>query len=146
MSASAPISLQSPCVRYRPYGLRSHSASVSQASAIRPQSSGRNAVRPALRCRAISPPASPAIASALEHEGALQGVVAADVEVDPELGVLRAVARRLADEDRRARNGGEDGVGQRRVGAGRALEGLELRIGVVADLDGALAALDVERD
>ena len=74
----------------------------------------------------------------VEHEHALQRVVTGELEVDAERRILGAVARRLADEHRRARHGREDRVGERGAGAGRALVRLELRVGLVAKLDGAL--------
>src|SRR5258706_11385845 len=63
--------------------------------------------------------------SAIEGERALESVVILHVEIDAELLVLRAVARRLADEYRRAGNGRKHRVGERRGVAGRALIRLE---------------------
>jgi hypothetical protein len=83
---------------------------------------------------------------ALEHERALQRVVALDVEVDADLGVLRLVTRRLAHEHGRSGNRREHGVRQCRGVAGRARVRLELRIPGLAELERASAALHRKRD
>src|SRR5579864_2943714 len=75
--------------------------------------------------------------SGVEHERALQRVVALQIDIDAERRLLGDVARRFSDVDRRAGHGGEDRIGQRRVDAGRALIGLELGVLIVAYLDGA---------
>ena len=77
---------------------------------------------------------------------ALQRVVTLDVQIDAELGVLRAVTRGLADEHRRARYGREDRVGERGCLTAGAYIGLELRGSGGAYLQRALAALHGEGD
>src|SRR5438445_4722335 len=80
----------------------------------------------------------------VEHERALQRVVALDVEVDADQGVLRAVARRFSDEYRRAGHGGENRIRERGGRAACALVRLELGIAGVADLDRPAATLNRE--
>src|SRR5215472_521986 len=84
--------------------------------------------------------------SSVEDKRALERVVATHVEVDAELVVLGAVARALAHEHRRARHRREYGLRQGRRGSAGALVGFELGVARVADLEGSLAPLHVERD
>src|SRR5947208_7655948 len=84
--------------------------------------------------------------SGIEHERALQRVVAAHVEIDAELVVPGGVARALADIHRRAGDGREDGVGQRRRGTRGVLVRLELGVAGIAYLERSLPALHVELD
>jgi len=70
----------------------------------------------------------------------------AQAEVDAELVDLGRIPRALSDEHRRPGNGRKHGVGQRRRRTARALVRLELGIPCVADLDHALAALDIPLD
>src|SRR6266853_796206 len=119
---------------------------------MRPPMSGRNAPRRASAAATCNLYASmqaskPVLAgSDVELEDALKRVVTLQIEVNSERLVPGAIVRRLADEHRCARNGREDRVGQGRGTAGRAPIGLQLRVADVADLDRALAALDVEGD
>src|SRR5208282_6022255 len=67
-------------------------------------------------------------ASTVEGKSALQRVVPSEVEIVAEGRLLQTVLRRLADEDRRSRNGGEDRVAEGRRRAVGSLVGFELGI------------------
>src|SRR3984893_13898128 len=94
----------------------------------------------------ISPAGLPAAGSAVEDEGALQGVVSRQLDIVAELGVVRAVAGRLADEYRRAGNGREDRVAQCRRRTVRALVGLEHGLAHLTDRQRAPPLIHIEPD
>src|SRR5436189_3422162 len=94
--------------------------------------------------RVPGPPALPAVAltgSGVENEGALQRVLAAQLEVVAERRMLRAVDRRLANEDRRAGHRREDRVAEHRRRAVRPLIGFEFGMADIADGQRAAALM-----
>src|SRR5215831_9053910 len=70
----------------------------------------------------------------VEHERALQRVVALEIDVDAERRLLRDVARRFSDKNRCAGHCRKDRIGQCGIDAGRALVGLEFGILILTDL------------